>query len=127
MVRWGAFQAAHGAEMAAQSEVFGGEGGAKRAEALQLRVVEHNILVAAQYYSRLRLGRLAELLDLPAAEARCRCHCSSGAALRCAALRLLPLRRSPVRRLQPAAGRCLTPHTQPFPATRTQHSPARTR
>jgi PCI domain len=32
-------------------------------------VTEHNILVVAKYYSRIRMERLAMLLDLPAAEA----------------------------------------------------------
>jgi len=33
-----------------------------------LRVTEHNILVVCKYYSRIRLARLAQLLDLPPAE-----------------------------------------------------------
>ena len=35
----------------------------------RLRVTEHNLLVVSKYYARIRLGRLAELLDLPPAEA----------------------------------------------------------
>ena len=35
----------------------------------RLRVTEHNILVVCKYYSRIRLARLAQLLDLPVAEA----------------------------------------------------------
>ena len=34
-----------------------------------LRVVEHNVLVIGAYYSRIRLPRLAALLDLPVADA----------------------------------------------------------
>jgi PCI domain len=34
----------------------------------RLRVTEHNILVVAKYYSRIRMERLAMLLDLPAAD-----------------------------------------------------------
>ena len=33
-----------------------------------MRVTEHNILVVCKYYSRIRLARLAQLLDLPPAE-----------------------------------------------------------
>lgn len=36
---------------------------------LQLRVVEHNIGVIAGYYSRITTARLAQMLDLPPAEA----------------------------------------------------------
>lgn len=36
--------------------------------ACRLRVTEHNILVVAKYYSRIRMERLAMLLDLPAAD-----------------------------------------------------------
>lgn len=35
----------------------------------RLRVTEHNILVVCQYYSRIRMARLAQLLDLPLADA----------------------------------------------------------
>ena len=34
----------------------------------RLRVTEHNVLVVCKYYSRIRLARLAQLLDLPPAE-----------------------------------------------------------
>ena len=41
-----------------------GERGASR-----LRVTEHNILVLCKYYTRIRMARLAQLLDLPLADA----------------------------------------------------------
>lgn len=43
--------------------------GAYRWEELHKRVVEHNIRVISKYYTRITLPRLAELLDLPVAEA----------------------------------------------------------
>ena len=46
-------------------EVFGGEAGANRKRDLQARVTEHNILVVSKYYGRMRMARLATLLDLP--------------------------------------------------------------
>lgn len=46
----------------------GGPAGEKALSDLRLRVTEHNVLVVAKYYSRVTTGRLAELLDLPAAE-----------------------------------------------------------
>jgi len=45
--------------------VFGkGEGGDKRWAELKNRVVEHNIRVMAKYYTRVKMTRMAELLDL---------------------------------------------------------------
>jgi len=54
--------------MATQPDVFGAkaEGGPKRRADLQLRVVEHNVLTVAKYYTRISMDRLAELLALPA-------------------------------------------------------------
>lgn len=40
--------------------------GDDRWEELHKRVIEHNIRTIALYYTRITLGRLAELLDLPA-------------------------------------------------------------
>lgn len=70
VVWWGVFSKRYEDEIAAQTEVFGGPGGAGRLKALRLRVTEHNVLVVAKYYSRITLARLAELLDLPVEEAR---------------------------------------------------------
>ncbi|KIZ02997.1 26S proteasome non-ATPase regulatory subunit 12 [Monoraphidium neglectum] len=71
IVRWPLFEATYGPEMAAEADVFGdaAEGGAKRREDLQLRVVEHNVLTVAKYYTRISMARLAELLDLSADKA----------------------------------------------------------
>ncbi len=68
MAWWTTFEARYKGEVAAESSIFGGESGEKRAEDLRLRVIEHNILVIAKYYSRITVARLAQLLDLPAAE-----------------------------------------------------------
>ncbi|KAG2447973.1 hypothetical protein HYH02_007002 [Chlamydomonas schloesseri] len=62
VIRWTAFEAAYGAEVAAEAGGVFAE--PKRAEDLKLRVVEHNVLVAAKYYSRLRTARLATILSL---------------------------------------------------------------
>ena len=70
VVWWGVFSKRYEDEIAAQAEVFGGPGGAARLKALRMRITEHNVLVVAKYYSRITLARLAELLDLPAEEAR---------------------------------------------------------
>jgi 26S proteasome regulatory subunit N5 len=64
IVRWGLFEARFGSEMDAEPDVFDGEHGARHRAALQLRVVEHNVLVVARYYTRISTTRLAELLDL---------------------------------------------------------------
>uniref|UniRef100_A0A061QT58 26S proteasome regulatory subunit N5 n=1 Tax=Tetraselmis sp. GSL018 TaxID=582737 RepID=A0A061QT58_9CHLO len=69
VVGWTSLQQEYKAEMEANADVFGGENGPKRAEDFRLRVVEHNVLVIAGYYSRVRMSRLAELLDLPTEEA----------------------------------------------------------
>jgi 26S proteasome regulatory subunit N5 len=44
------------------------EDGIKRWEDLKVRVVEHNIRVMANYYTRIHMVRMAELLDLTQAE-----------------------------------------------------------
>ncbi|XP_064616223.1 26S proteasome non-ATPase regulatory subunit 12-like [Liolophura sinensis] len=41
------------------------EGGAKRWQDLKTRVVEHNIRVMAKYYTRIRMKKMSDLLDLP--------------------------------------------------------------
>lgn len=64
IVRWGLFEAQFGAEVAAEADIFAGEYGARRLADLKLRVVEHNVLTVARYYTRITTTRLAELLDL---------------------------------------------------------------
>ena len=67
---WSAFEKEYADEVAAEESIFGGEAGAKRRADLRLRVIEHNVLVIAKYYSRITLARLAELLDLSPADVR---------------------------------------------------------
>jgi 26S proteasome regulatory subunit N5 len=71
IIRWSAFSAEQAAEMDAMPGVFakGTRAGDAARLALQKRVVEHNVLVVARYYTRISLPRLAQLLDLPADEA----------------------------------------------------------
>lgn len=71
IIRWSTFSAQHAAEMDAMPDIFGPNTahGPKARKALQARVVEHNVLVVARYYTRIALPRLAQLLDLPADEA----------------------------------------------------------
>ncbi|XP_075482112.1 26S proteasome non-ATPase regulatory subunit 12 homolog A-like [Primulina tabacum] len=47
-----------------EKNMLGGYLGEKAAEDLKLRVIEHNILVVAKYYSRITLKRLSDLLCL---------------------------------------------------------------
>ena len=68
MVWWSTFEAKCKADIDSEASIFGGEAGEKRRADLRLRVIEHNILVIATYYSRISIARLAELLDLPVAE-----------------------------------------------------------
>jgi 26S proteasome regulatory subunit N5 len=46
--------------------------GVERWAALKMRVTEHNIRVVSGYYSKISVGRLAELLDLPASDVELR-------------------------------------------------------
>ena len=68
IIHWTTLQERFAGEIAAETEIFGGEKGAKRVEDLKLRVIEHNMLVISSYYSRISLPRLAELLCLSADE-----------------------------------------------------------
>ncbi|KAG2483012.1 hypothetical protein HYH03_018092 [Edaphochlamys debaryana] len=64
VIRWTVFEATYAPEVAAYSapgEIFSDP---KRGEDLKLRVIEHNCLTAAKYYSRLRTARLATILSL---------------------------------------------------------------
>eukprot|EP00798_Chlamydomonas_sp_ICE-L_P019746 gene19746-26438_t len=67
IIRWPLFEQTYGAEISAHSDVFGDN--ASRLADLRLRVIEHNVLVVAKYYTRVTMTRLSELLDLPQAEA----------------------------------------------------------
>jgi 26S proteasome regulatory subunit N5 len=66
LMRWPRLKELYGAELAALPGF--GVDGAKWA-VLQQRVIEHNVRVVAKYYSRVRLPRLAQLLDLSANDA----------------------------------------------------------
>jgi 26S proteasome regulatory subunit N5 len=68
IIHWDTLAEAFAAEMAAETELFGGEKGAARREDLRRRVIEHNLLVVGAYYKRVRLDRLGELLCLDAKE-----------------------------------------------------------
>ncbi|ESP03883.1 hypothetical protein LOTGIDRAFT_212047 [Lottia gigantea] len=59
-----------GSTMSPATHVFNPktEGGVKRWEDLKIRVVEHNIRVMSNYYTRVRMSRMAELLDQTEAE-----------------------------------------------------------
>jgi 26S proteasome regulatory subunit N5 len=72
IIRWQALSSSLEPELTGEAEVFSGEAGAKRRADLALRVQEHNVHVVARYYSRIGLARLAELLELPAAETEAR-------------------------------------------------------
>lgn len=82
LMRWPGIEALYGSSLR-RTKVFGGAGtspvdsgdieedgsagkskGEKRWEVLHERVVEHNIRTLANYYTRITLARLAELLDL---------------------------------------------------------------
>jgi 26S proteasome regulatory subunit N5 len=68
IIHWNTLQERYAGELASEIEIFGGEKGAKRVRDLQLRVIEHNMLVISTYYSRISLSRIAELLCLSAEE-----------------------------------------------------------
>ncbi|KAG5654726.1 hypothetical protein H0H81_007482 [Sphagnurus paluster] len=59
-MRWPGIEAIYG-EFLRETPVFKSE---KRWEDLHTRVIEHNIRVVAQYYTRITLTRLTSLLDL---------------------------------------------------------------
>lgn len=67
IIPWTSFLASHSAAIAEETSVFGDN--EQRAKDLKLRVMEHNVMVVAKYYTRISIQRLAELLDLPALEA----------------------------------------------------------
>ncbi|KLO20732.1 hypothetical protein SCHPADRAFT_897992 [Schizopora paradoxa] len=62
LMRWPGVEGIYGPTLRS-TEVFG-QGSGKRWEDLHTRVIEHNIRVVAEYYSRIRMNRLTALLDL---------------------------------------------------------------
>lgn len=69
VIQWRLFSSALAAEIADAEDIFGGPKGAAALKDLQLRVIQHNILVVSKFYSRITLSRLGQLLDLPNEEA----------------------------------------------------------
>ena len=88
LVDWPALSAVLEPELGAESPLFDLQGpqaevAAKRRADLALRVVEHNVHTLARYYSKVSLGRLAELLSLSGEEAEKRlCAMVSAKAVR---------------------------------------------
>jgi 26S proteasome regulatory subunit N5 len=66
---WPALRAAHGAQLAADHPDLFAQPDSPAWKKLHASVVQRNIKVISTYYSRITTGRLAELLDLPEAEA----------------------------------------------------------
>ncbi|KAH7427331.1 hypothetical protein KP509_10G039600 [Ceratopteris richardii] len=64
VIHWDAFWAFYEGEFNMESSLPGGVLGPRAFEDLRQRVIEHNILVVSKYYSRIRLVRFAELLNL---------------------------------------------------------------
>lgn len=68
LMRWPNVRQIYGAVLEKDPVAFGGENNKIHWEQLQKRVIEHNLRVISEYYSRITLGRLNELLDLSEAE-----------------------------------------------------------
>uniref|UniRef100_A0A7S0HEG8 PCI domain-containing protein n=1 Tax=Hanusia phi TaxID=3032 RepID=A0A7S0HEG8_9CRYP len=63
LIQWSSFQELYKAELQSHA-AFQGDKGKKRWDDLQARVVQHNIRVVSTYYTNIRMGRLAQLLEL---------------------------------------------------------------
>jgi len=63
LMRWPGIQDVYGPTLR-KTDVFSGDQ-EKRWDDLHTRVIEHNVRVVAQYYTRITLDRLSSLLDLP--------------------------------------------------------------
>ncbi|GAY67485.1 hypothetical protein CUMW_256850 [Citrus unshiu] len=64
VIQWTSLWNTYKDEFENETNMLGGSLGAKAAEDLRQRIIEHNILVVSKYYSRITLKRLAELLCL---------------------------------------------------------------
>ncbi|KAG9456494.1 hypothetical protein H6P81_001002 [Aristolochia fimbriata] len=64
VIQWTSLWDTYKAEFENENNMLGGSLGEKAAEDLRQRIIEHNILVVAKYYSRITIKRLAELLCL---------------------------------------------------------------
>ncbi|WFD31662.1 proteasome regulatory particle subunit [Malassezia sp. CBS 17886] len=69
LMRWPGIEAMYGPALKQTTIFSGGDDAEYRWKQLHARVVEHNIQVVSKYYTKLRLQRLAQLLDLSEAEA----------------------------------------------------------
>jgi len=68
LIRWPKLKELYGSELASHPALFPASGEGLWTD-LHKRVVEHNIRVIAQYYTRITMQRLAQLLDLQQIEA----------------------------------------------------------
>lgn len=65
IMRWPVVQEVYGKALMEQTSIFGqSDEGRQRWQVFRSRVIEHNIRVIAHYYTRIRMDRLNELLDL---------------------------------------------------------------
>lgn len=68
LMRWPNVKQTYESVLKQDTVAFGGENSKHHWEELQKRVIEHNLRVISEYYSRITLSRLNELLDLSEAE-----------------------------------------------------------
>ncbi|CAL9735750.1 26S proteasome regulatory subunit Rpn5p [Monosporozyma servazzii] len=68
LMRWPSVKQTYENVLKLDTVAFGGENSKHHWEELQKRVIEHNLRVISEYYSRITLSRLNELLDLSEAE-----------------------------------------------------------
>ncbi|KAJ8967602.1 hypothetical protein NQ314_002720 [Rhamnusium bicolor] len=68
LIKWSGLCELYEKQLKATPVFSGNDQAKKRWTDLKSRVVEHNIRVMAQYYTRIRISRVAELLDLSPAE-----------------------------------------------------------
>ncbi|ERL86079.1 26S proteasome non-ATPase regulatory subunit 12 [Dendroctonus ponderosae] len=64
LIKWSGLCELYEKELKSTSVFSGDEQAVKRWDDLKSRVVEHNIRVMAKYYTRVKISRIAELLDL---------------------------------------------------------------
>lgn len=69
VIQWTRLWEMYKDEFENEGNLLGGSLGAKAAEDLKQRIIEHNILVVSKYYSRITVKRLADLLCLTLQEA----------------------------------------------------------
>lgn len=69
LMRWPGIEAMYGAPLRATPVFSGSDDAEARWKELHTRVVEHNVQVVSKYYAKIRLERLAQLLDLSTEQA----------------------------------------------------------